>query len=259
MSELTAFLNQLGTFFGDGMATGTPLTSQLQADPTGTASLSTGNRDQPAATGDPETLSGLDTQTSELLSAMRMDTTQRVRPEDIVTPVRNAIVRGASTAWLSAAPGASVANANAELGAIRGQVTVEQPKQTIALASGSSPLPVYVNNDLPVGISAQIALKNNVGIRPLAAQKSFFGAKGGQNKYLQIEALRAGRLSVDVSLTTPEGTELGTTARFELTSTEYGPITIIFTVVAGCALLLLASRRIYRRIKESRKGSGEAR
>jgi hypothetical protein len=253
MSELTAFLAQLGTFLGDGMATGLPLTSQLQADPTGTASLSAGSRDQPAGTGDSDTLSALDTQASGLLSAMRMDTTRRVQPDAIVAPVRDAIVRGASTAWQSATPGASVANANAELGAIRNQVTVEQPKQTIALASGSSPLPVFVSNNLPVGIDAQIALQNNVGIRPLAAQSWFFPAGVGKNEYLQIEALRAGLLSVDVSLTTPTGTSLGTPARFELTSTEYGPITIIFTVVAGCALLLLASRRIYRRIKESRQ------
>ncbi|HEY2062938.1 MAG TPA: DUF6049 family protein [Amycolatopsis sp.] len=253
MSELTAFLDQLGTFFGDGMASSLPLTSQLQVDPTGTAALSAGNRDQPAGTGDPDTLSTLDTQASGLLSAMRMDTTRRVQPDAIVAPVRDAIVRGASTAWQSAAPGAAVANANAELGAIRNQVTVEQPKQTIALASGSSPLPVFVSNDLPVGIDAQIALQNSVGIRPLAAQNLFFPAGGSKNEYLQIEALRAGLLSVDVSLTTPSGTSLGTPARFELTSTEYGPITIIFTVVAGCALLLLASRRIYRRIKESRQ------
>ncbi|MDT8910463.1 DUF6049 family protein [Amycolatopsis sp. PS_44_ISF1] len=252
-SELTTFLDQLGAYFADGLATGAPLTAQLQADATGTASLSAGSRDQPASTGDPEALSTLDTQASGLLSAMRVDTTARVQPEAIVAPVRDAIVRGASTAWQSAAPDAAVANANAELGAIRNQVTVEQPKQTIALASGSSPLPVYVRNDLPVGITAQIALKNNIGIRPLAPQQTPFPAHAGQNKYLQIEALRAGLLSVDVSLTTPTGTSLGTPARFELTSTEYGPITIIFTVVAGAALLLLASRRIYRRIKESRK------
>ena len=81
-----------------------------------------------------------------------------------------------------------------------------------------------------------------------------FPAGGGRQYFLPVEALRAGRFSVDVSLSTPTGTPLGSSARFELTSTEYGAITIIATVAAGVALLLLASRRIYRRVKDARAG-----
>ncbi|QRP46080.1 DUF6049 family protein [Amycolatopsis sp. FDAARGOS 1241] len=259
--ELSAFLDHLGQLLAGGLGTGAPLTQLLDSDASGSASLAAGTHDQPASPGGDvtETLSNLDGQAAGLLSAMRMDATRRVQPEDIVAPVRDALVRGASTAFGTPSGSAAGSNAHAELAAIRDQVTVEQPKQTIALASGSSPLPVFVSNELPVGITAQIALKNNVGIRPEQAQNWFFPAKGGKNELIQIEALRAGRLSVDVSLTTPAGTELGTTARFELTSTEYGPITIIITVVAGCALLLLASRRIYRRVKESRAARTETR
>jgi hypothetical protein len=77
-------------------------------------------------------------------------------------------------------------------------------------------------------------------------------ANGAANQYIPVEALRAGRFSVDVALSTPAGTRLGTIARFELTSNNYGPITVIVTVVAAGALLLLSSRRIYRRIKEGK-------
>ncbi|WP_033291431.1 DUF6049 family protein [Amycolatopsis jejuensis] len=250
--ELNAFLAGIGQLTTAGITNGSSLDSLLQNAATGSATLTSGTRTDSAVA---DQLSDLDRNTAGLLSAMRIDATRRVEPQAVIAPVRDAIVRGSSTAFGVPSPLSASANANAELGAIRDQVTVEQPRQTIALASGSSPLPVFVSNDLPVGITAQISLKNNLGIRPEKAQNWFFPAKGGKNEYLQIEALRAGRLSVDVSLTTPAGTPLGTTARFELTSTEYGPITIIVTVVAGCALLLLASRRIYRRLKEGRNGT----
>ncbi|WP_326567358.1 DUF6049 family protein [Amycolatopsis rhabdoformis] len=262
VNELTGFLQHLGQLVGPGgVATSAPLSELLEQDAQGTASFAAGTHDQPISAGADvtDTLSDLDGQAAGLLSAMRVDTIHRVQPDAVVAPVRNALVRGASTAFRAPSGATAGANADAELAAIRDQVTVEQPRQTIALASGSSPLPVAVSNGLPVGITAQIALKNEVGIRPEQVQNWFFPAKGGTNELVQIEALRAGRLSVDVSLTTPAGTQLGTTARFELTSTEYGPITIIITVVAGCALLLLASRRIYRRVKEGRAARAESR
>ncbi|WIX80739.1 DUF6049 family protein [Amycolatopsis carbonis] len=262
VSELTGFLQHVGQLLGPGgVADGAPLADLLDQSNSGTASFATGTDDQPLSGGGDvaDALTDRNGQTAGLLSAMRIDTIHPVPPEDIVAPVRNALVRGASTAYRAPSGSTAGANADAELAAIRDQVTVEQPKQTIALASGSSPLPVFVSNGLPVGITAQIALKNEVGIRPEQVQNWFIPAKGGQNELLQIEALRAGRLSVDVSLTTPAGTQLGTTARFELTSTEYGPITIIITVVAGCALLLLASRRIYRRVKGGRAAGAESR
>ncbi|GAA1030319.1 MULTISPECIES: DUF6049 family protein [Amycolatopsis] len=253
--ELNAFLSGLGKLTNAGVTAGSTLTDLLSSTPEGSASLVSGTRsDGGAAVADQ--LSSLDQDSAGLLSAMQVDPRNRIEPGAIVGPVRDALVRGSSTAFgPSGASSSASANATAELAAIRDQVTVEQPKQTFALASGSSPLPVYVHNDLPVGVTAQIALKNSMGIRPEKAKDLLFPAKGGQTRYVQIEALRAGHLSVDVSLTTPSGTDLGATARFELTSTEYGPITIIVTVAAGCALLLLASRRIYRRIKESRGGT----
>lgn len=253
--ELNAFLSGLGKLTNAGVTAGSTLDDLLGSTPEGSASLVAGTRSEGGAAV-ADQLSGLDQDVASLMSAMRVDPRNRVEPNAIIGPVRDALVRGSSTAFgPSTAPSSASANATAELAAIRDQVTVEQPKQTIALASGSSPLPVYVHNDLPVGVTAQIALKNNMGIRSEQPKDMLFPAKGGQTRYVQIEALRAGRLSADVSLTTPSGTDLGATARFELTSTEYGPITIIVTVAAGCALLLLASRRIYRRIKESRGGT----
>ena len=255
-AELGAYLGQISAYLSGGLVTATGLTQLLAADPTGSGSVGDGGQG-PAADVDQSVtaaLSRLDDQAAGLTSAMTIDPTKRVKPEDVVAPVRDALLRGASAAWRGTSAEVATTNAQADLAAVSGQVTVEQPKQTIALASGASPLPVYVSNDLPVGINARISLNNNTGLRPEQAQAWFFPAKGNRNQYIPVEALRAGRFSVDVSLSTPAGTPLGSAARFELTSTEYGAITIIATVVAGVALLLLASRRIYRRIKDARAG-----
>ncbi len=254
--EFTAYLRQVGGFLDAGVVDPTGLATLLAADPATSGAVGDGGQD-PAAGIDPavvSTLSTLDVQATGLASAMQLDPTKRVKPDDIVEPVRLAELRGASTAWRGLPADAATTNAQAELTAISGRVTVSQPKQTIALASGNSPLPVYVSNDLPVGINARFALSNNTGLRPEDAKDGFFPASGGRNYFLPVEALRAGRFSVDVSLRTPTGTPLGSSARFELTSTDYGAITIIATVAAGVALLLLASRRIYRRVKDARTG-----
>ncbi|MET8993792.1 DUF6049 family protein [Amycolatopsis sp. NPDC004169] len=254
--EFTAYLQQVGDFLNAGLVTATGLTALLAAAPEASGAVGDGGPD-PARSIDAavvSTLADLDDKATGLASAMQLDPTKRVKPDDVVEPVRLAELRGASTAWRGLPADAATTNAQAELAAISGRVTVSQPKQTIALASGNSPLPVYVSNDLPVGINARFSLDNNTGLRPEEAKDWFFPASGGKNYFLPVEALRAGRFSVDVSLSTPTGTQLGSPARFELTSTEYGAITIIATVAAGVALLLLASRRIYRRVKDARAG-----
>ncbi|MDS0133093.1 MULTISPECIES: DUF6049 family protein [unclassified Amycolatopsis] len=254
--EFTTYLQQVSDFLSSGVVTATGLPALLAAEPSAAGAVGDSGTDPAAGVdaGVVSTLAGLDVKATGLASAMQLDPTKRVKPDDVVEPIRLAELRGASTAWRGLPADAATTNAQAEVAAISGRVTVSQPKQTIALASGNSPLPVYVSNDLPVGINARFTLNNNTGLRPEDAKDWFFPASGGKNYFLPVEALRAGRFSVDVSLSTPTGTPLGSSARFELTSTEYGAITIIATVAAGVALLLLASRRIYRRVKDARAG-----
>ncbi|WP_037308634.1 DUF6049 family protein [Amycolatopsis orientalis] len=259
-AELTTFLERMGDFYAAGLVKATPLPDLLGESPSGTASVNYEPKDLTAATSGDVTarMSQLDNETLGLSSAMTMDTTKRVNPADVIAPVRLALIRAASTSWSGADAGVVTGNARGDLEAIRSQVTVERPKQTIALASGASPLPVFITNSLPVTVKARIALKNNVGLRPTGdVQELTIVANGAANQLMPVEALRAGRFSVDVALTTPDGTRLGSDARFELTSTEYGAITIIITLTAAGALLLLSSRRIYRRIKDSRAHRAE--
>ncbi|MFI7122470.1 DUF6049 family protein [Amycolatopsis sp. NPDC049868] len=254
-TELTTFLERMGDFYTAGLIKPAPLPELLGDDPSGTASVNYDPQDLTAATSGEVTakMSQIDNETLGLSSAMTMDATKRVNPADVIAPVRLALIRAASTSWRGADAAIVTGNARGDLEAIRSQVTVERPKQTIALASGASPLPAYITNGLPVGVNVRTVLKNNVGLRPTeAVPERTVPANGAINQLLPVEALRAGRFSVDVALTTPDGTPLGSDARFELTSTEYGAITIIITITAAGALLLLSSRRIYRRIKDSR-------
>ncbi|MFD9889614.1 DUF6049 family protein [Amycolatopsis sp. NPDC059027] len=259
LSEVSGFLQRVGDYLGSGLVTATDLPKLLNGSASGTASMNTKGDLASGPDGDVTTaLSRINGQAANLQSAMVADPTKPkpVKPEDVTEPVRGALLRGASTTWRGADASIVTANAKGDLDAISDRITVERPKQTIALASGASPLPVYVSNELPVGIWTRIAFNNNSGLRLDDKRNLFYPAGGSKNEYIPVEALRAGRLSVDVSLSTPTGTPLGSPARFELTSTEYGAITIIVTITAGGALLLLASRRIYRRVKEAKSGRG---
>jgi hypothetical protein len=256
LQELDTFVQSLGDYTNAGLITPVALPQLLAGPAMGQAALSYGTQDLAAgpSAGLSDAMSGLDTSAAGLAAAMAVDSTSLVTPAELIKPVRTALVRAASIAWREANRGTSAAtfNARSELDSLSGQVTIAPPPQTISLASGTSPLPVFVSNTLPVAMTVRIQLNNNTGLRPAYIQDRVIPANGAANQYIPVEALRAGRFSVDVALSTPAGTRLGTIARFELTSNNYGPITVIVTVVAAGALLLLSSRRIYRRIKEGK-------
>jgi hypothetical protein len=73
-----------------------------------------------------------------------------------------------------------------------------------------------------------------------------------------VEVLRSGRFPVNVRLTTPEGVALGDAVKLEVSSSAYGTITVIITVIAGIALVLLSGRRIYKRVRARNGESGDA-
>ena len=120
------------------------------------------------------------------------------------------------------------------------------------MASGSAPLPVYLQNHLPVQIAVQIVLNNNTGLRVDNNPPRLLAAGLSSNVSIQTEALRAGKFTITVGLTTPGGTPLGGPARFDLRSNEYGLVTLVLTIAGGAALVLLSARQIYRRVRGRR-------
>ncbi|WP_020669093.1 DUF6049 family protein [Amycolatopsis nigrescens] len=257
VSELTSFLGTLSDFATRGLISPTPVQSLLVSPVDGTAKMSYSAQDTAAGVPSdvPEELSVVHDSALDLRSAMTVDPTTQVDPGDLIKPLRAAILRATSTAW-HGRPGAaatSAGEARDQLDTLLGGVTVETPGQPISRASGSAPLLVFVSSKLPVTVNVQITLQNNSGLKPAPAKQYSIAAGTSQQAALEVEALRVGRFSVDVSLTTPGGTQLGSPATFELRSSEYSTVTIIITVTAAGALLLLSGRRIYRRIRARSK------
>ncbi|MGA6162946.1 DUF6049 family protein [Amycolatopsis magusensis] len=253
VDELTLLLRTIGDYAGLGMVSPKPVLEELAAPVKGTAKMDFTAKDAPAELPQPviNSLHETEQDTADFGGSLTEDPTTQVEPEDLVKPVRAGLMRASSTAWRADTAGALAAagDARSQLDGLRGQITVETPRQQISLASDTSPLPVTLKNSLPVGVTVRVNLSNFTGLRPEQIPDRPLPARGSVPHLIQAEALRTGHFSVDVSLSTPGGTPLGAPARMELNSTQFGLITLIVTIVAGAALLLLSGRRIYRRIR----------
>lgn len=264
VSELTSMLDALSTFQAAGMLHPAPLTDLLAANGVGAVS---GNGASPAgdvpdvrpsarsATTMPAdllaALSTVEATSADFQSAMSVDPTRQVAPATLIEPLHNAVLR--ATAWRTRPDRVAAAEVAADqLDALLGQVTVETPAQPVSLGSGSSPLPVTLSNALPVSINVRVKLENAAGLRPEPMQDQLLaGSQVG--RWIPAETLRSGRFNVGVSLETPGGTKLGHPARLEMTSSELGVVMVVVTSIAGALLVLLAARRIVRRIRDARR------
>jgi hypothetical protein len=197
-----------------------------------------------------DTLSTVEDTVADLGSAMSVDPTRQYDPINLLRPLHNAVIRATSTSWRDIRSRHEATQAAAsEVRRLSGRITVTTPSQPVSLASGSSPLPVTLRNDLPVAVTVRVKLTNSPGLRPSRIEDTPLAANSSVSRFIPAETLRSGRFIVNVSLTTPGGTTLGHTARMELMSTEFGVVTVVLTATAGAALVFLSGRQIYRRVK----------
>lgn len=255
LPELHSLLGSLARLHEERMLTPAPLDDLLAAPAGGNAVLD--GADGADLAGSPVSdevvagLSDIEATAADLQRAMSVDPTRQVQPISLIQPLHNAVLRATSTAWDSPFERTAAATAaRTQLESLGNQVTVTTPSQPVSLASGSSPLPVTLSNALPVAVTVRINLDNSAGLRTDRVQDTPLAANSRVGRLIPAEALRSGRFSVDVSLTTPGGTELGTPARLELTSNEFGVVTVVLTATAAGALFLLGGRRIYRRVRQ---------
>lgn len=196
------------------------------------------------------TLSQVEDTVADLGSAMSVDPTRQYEPVNLLRPLHNAVIRATSSSWRDTRGLRDATEAAAsEVRQLSSRVTVTTPSQPVSLASGSSPLPVTLRNDLPVAVTVRIKLTNSPGLRPSRIEDTPLAANSSVSRFIPAETLRSGRFMVNVSLATPGGTTLGHTARMELMSTEFGVVTVVLTATAGAALVFLSGRQIYRRVK----------
>ncbi|PXY31654.1 DUF6049 family protein [Prauserella muralis] len=253
VGEFGALLDSLGAMVAAGMLQPTPLEQVLAAPQAGSATLAAGEEAVESTSGISSgviaELSAVEHTAADLRGAMSVDATRQVQPVSVIQPLHNAVVRATSTTWRGPrARQAAAADATHQADALRGRVTVATPSQPISLASGSSPLPVTLTNTLPVAVTVRIRLENFAGLRPARVPDTVLAANSSVPRLIPAEALRSGRFSIDVSLVTPGGTRLGSPARLELTSNEFGVVTVVLTATAAGALVLLSARRIYQRV-----------
>jgi hypothetical protein len=257
--EMRTFLNNLAALYSAHLAEPQVLQG-LVAD--GTAGTASGlDYTQQDAGGElPASVLAAVTQSNtvqrDLLGAMHPDETTRVNPEEaLISPVRTGLLRAASNAWRGNPDGAQAmaTDVHDRLDYLCHQVTINPPGPPITLASSNSPIPVRIGNSLPVAVTVQFVLSENAGIKADAIPVRQVQANGTATQFIPTELLRAGRFTVDVQLKTPgdnRTTTLGEPARFEISSTSYGTITVTVTSVAGGALVLLVGRRFYRRRRQ---------
>ncbi|WP_433266862.1 DUF6049 family protein [Actinosynnema sp. CS-041913] len=205
----------------------------------------------PAVTAD---VAGSWVELQELLGAMSQPDAASTQPGNLVAPLRLSLLRSVSGAWRGNEEGARIAldTAREQIAAVRGQVTVTEPNSAILLASGDSPIPVTIRNRLDVRITVRVVVEDTPGILAQQLQDQVLPARGDRQVTVPVEVLRSGRFPVYIRLTTPDGVELGERARLEVSSSAYGTITLVITVLAGALLVLLSARRIYRRARASR-------
>lgn len=259
-NELESYLDVVGGTLSAGGATPVGLATLAAAAPSGPSVRLT----YPAAAAAaeiPASVTGRvvtdDAAQQDMLAAMNRDHANPVTtPTQLIGPLRVGLLRAVSGAWRTNHQGAAVqlSTVEQEFSSVRGAVSVVATNQTFSLGSQSSRLPVAVTNSLPVDIVVQVDLAGQSGLAASAVRQTIL-AGGSTTLYLPVKISRSGRFSVEVSVTTPGGTQLGHSARFEVVSGAYGTIILVITVAAFAILVLLSIRRIYRRLRSSREAT----
>ncbi|MBA8827714.1 hypothetical protein FHX42_005119 [Saccharopolyspora lacisalsi] len=177
-----------------------------------------------------------------------------VDPAQVTTPLRNGLLRGASSAWRGD-PAASrewVDKADDAIESVLSQVQVDKFAGDITLANSNSPIPITVRNQLPITVGVNLNVSGPPGIEVEDLGLLKIPAKGSRNFYLQTDVRRAGKFSVDVALRAAYGgTQLGQARRLQLNSNAYGAIPLIITGSAAALLVLLSARRIVGRFRRA--------
>ncbi|SDH54399.1 hypothetical protein SAMN05216553_12714 [Lentzea fradiae] len=261
LTEMTEFLSAAQKLIGGGYAAQTGLEELTKATPDVTTAKITyppeaGAREiSPLVT---DSVSEQSVQLNGLVAAMQQEDSEHASPADLADPLWLGLLRATSGAWRSNEQGARSAAdiSQREINALTGMVGVTPPSSPILLGSGDSPIPVTITNKLDVRVTVRIALADTPGIRKLDLADQVLPARGERVVRVPVEVLRSGRFPVNVRLTTPEGVALGDSVKLEVSSSAYGTITVLVTVFAGIALVLLSGRRIYKRVR-ARNGEND--
>ncbi|MEU5851713.1 DUF6049 family protein [Saccharopolyspora shandongensis] len=205
-----------------------------------------------------EQLAAQNFKVGDLFRSTAKDPARQVYPADVTTPLLSGLLRGASSAWRGNPDAARrwVDRAGVAIDDVLGQVRVEHFEgKVMRWDSADSPIPVTVVNDLPVTVHVVFRIPPVPGVQ---IQQDFGGtlsipANGRRQFLLQANAQRAGKFTIDVTTTTQAGTQLGTTKRLQIESSNYGALIPILTGIAAALLVLMSAMRIIKRALARRR------
>jgi hypothetical protein len=188
---------------------------------------------------------------ADLRSAARPGSTVGVSPEETFAPLERGLVRPVSAAFRGrGADAADAAGAARDrIDGLRRSVRVLEPPSPYSLGSANAPLLITVANGLPVTMEVQVEIAPSSGLRvaPIGPQR--IAPFGQRQLSVSADVTRAGQFTVQASVRTPGGQLLGPPSRLRMRSTAYGTISLWLTGSAGVLLVVLAARRVVRRIR----------
>ena len=196
-------------------------------------------------------LAGQNYKVGDLYRASEVERSVNIDPAQVTNPLRDALLRGASSAWRGA-PDAARYWVTTGARALQGElsrVRLEEGNTKISQSETNSHIPVTISNGLPVTVSVVLRIPQTPGITTQDLGLLKVPAQGRRTFYVPTEVQRSGAFTVDVHLTTPAGTELGTPQRMRFDAGTYGPVTLVLTIVAGALLIVLSALRIFRRLR----------
>ncbi len=208
-----------------------------------------GSREIPSAVTDVVRTTTADV--ADLRSAVTDEGAVGVAPEAVFGPLVQGLVRPTSSAWRGRpALAAQAATDSADrITELRSGVRVLEPPSPYSLGTTDAPLLFTVANALPVPVRVRVELSTTAGLRVAPVPEQRVPPLGRIQVRASAEVTRSGQFTVDAAVRTPAGGLLGPPSRLKVRSTAYGTITVWLTGTAAVLLVVLAARRVLRRIR----------
>ncbi|MGW1835544.1 DUF6049 family protein [Streptomyces sp. NPDC002067] len=183
------------------------------------------------------------------------------RPERVVTPFGNAIMRGMSTQWRGNRAGAAAFRSSVRdyLDELTRKVHLIQ-KSNATLSGRSATIPVTVQNNLLQGVEGMtLKLTSSQPNRLSAGDPQEIKVDGGHSQSFKFDttANANGPVRVNAQLYTADGKPYGQPMTFVVNVTEI-TATVMLVIAGGVLLLVLAGVRIYlQRKRAAARQTGE--
>ena len=210
--------------------------------------LRAGGREVVGAVTDAVRATGADI--DDLRSAAVPDSGIGLDPDVVLDPLVRGLLRPVSAAFRGR-PEAAIATAalNARrIADLRATVRVLEPPSPYALGTSDAPLLVTIGNGLPFTVQVRLEISSTSGLKVAPIDVQQVPPLGRRQARVSAQVTRSGQFTVQAAVRSPDGELLGPPSRLRVRSTAYGTITVWLTASAGVLLVVLAVRRVRRRV-----------